>query len=88
MSANAHASATVHVHNSPSDRAGAVVAQPGTLEDRLRVNSTRISHLEAHVSRLTSRMRALEQQQALLGGLITVYVGLKLVKLILSPLFK
>ncbi|VDM26331.1 unnamed protein product [Hydatigera taeniaeformis] len=56
--------------------------------ERLRTAETRLSHLEAYVSRLSSRLRGVEQQQALLGGLITIYFGLKVVRFLVAALFK
>uniref|UniRef100_A0A5K3EP49 Miff domain-containing protein n=1 Tax=Mesocestoides corti TaxID=53468 RepID=A0A5K3EP49_MESCO len=68
VEASASASAKVHVQGSRSS---------SNLDGRMRTIETRLSHLEAHVSRLSSRLRALEQHHAVLGGLITIYVGLK-----------
>ncbi|KAM7534032.1 hypothetical protein Aperf_G00000108037 [Anoplocephala perfoliata] len=56
--------------------------------ERLRVAEHRLNHLEILVTRLSSRLRTLEQQQAILGGLISVYFGLKIVRFLLSGLFK
>ncbi|KAM3177411.1 hypothetical protein ACTXT7_004627 [Hymenolepis weldensis] len=46
--------------------------------DRLRLAENRLSNLEIHVARLSSRLRTLEQQQAILGGIISIYFGLKI----------
>lgn len=79
--ANATASATVQVAHSAS------VGHP-SVNERLRTAETRLSHLEAYVSRLSSRLRGVEQQQALMGGLITIYFGLKVVRFLMAALFK
>ncbi|VDD80278.1 unnamed protein product [Mesocestoides corti] len=78
VEASASASAKVHVQGSRSS---------SNLDGRMRTIETRLSHLEAHVSRLSSRLRALEQHHAVLGGLITIYVGLKVVRLLISSIF-
>ncbi|KAL5104066.1 hypothetical protein TcWFU_002599 [Taenia crassiceps] len=76
--ANATASTTIQVAHGTS-------AGYPSVNERLRTAETRLSHLEAYVSRLSSRLRGVEQQQALMGGLITIYFGLKvIVKLCVS----
>ncbi|VDK37018.1 unnamed protein product [Taenia asiatica] len=79
--ANATASATIQVAHSTN--AGHL-----SVNERLRTAETRLSHLEAYVSRLSSRLRGVEQQQALMGGLIIIYFGLKVVRSLVAALFK
>ncbi|VUZ44502.1 unnamed protein product [Hymenolepis diminuta] len=56
--------------------------------DRLRLAENRLNNLEIHVARLSSQLRTLEQQQAILGGVISIYFGLKIIRFLLSGLFK
>lgn len=94
MTANASASAVVHIQGDavqkPQQQHQQHQQQQGgvdlAVEERMRVTVTRITNIETHVSRLSSRLRSLEQQQTVIGGIITIYFGLKIIRFILSPL--
>ncbi|KAL7054037.1 hypothetical protein AAHC03_026590 [Spirometra sp. Aus1] len=80
--ANASASATVNFTpgaNMDASRTQAIRAQ-GPKDEAMKYTIARISRLEAHVSRLSSHMRMLEQQQVVMGAAISLYVGYKIVR--------
>ncbi|KAL7053523.1 hypothetical protein AAHC03_027049 [Spirometra sp. Aus1] len=91
--ASASASATVNFTpgasapaNMDASRTQAIRAQ-GPKDEAMKYTIARISRLEAHVSRLSSHMRMLEQQQVVMGAAISLYVGYKIVRWLFRSIF-
>ncbi|BHF83425.1 hypothetical protein SprV_0902656700 [Sparganum proliferum] len=88
--ANASASATVNftpgVSAPDAGRTQAIRAQ-GPKDEAMKYTIARISRLEAHVSRLSSHMRMLEQQQVIMGAAISLYVGYRIVRWLFRSIF-
>lgn len=83
MHASATASASVHIEGFPGG------GQDGELvheSEVIKISAVRIGRLESHISRLSNRLRALEQQQTVLGGIVTLYLGVKVIRWIVRLL--
>uniref|UniRef100_A0A0X3PBY1 Uncharacterized protein n=1 Tax=Schistocephalus solidus TaxID=70667 RepID=A0A0X3PBY1_SCHSO len=88
--ANASASATVtFAPGASSMDISRTPAHPSheSKDEVMKYAIARISRLEAHVSRLSSHMRMLEQQQVVMGAAISLYVGYKIMRWILRSIF-